>query len=102
AEHLDEGRFHVAAAVITGGVLEEHLRKLCAKHGIALQPKATINPMNVELAKKNVYGLNDQQQITAWAATRNEAAHLHPNNFTPQQVDLMIAGIRHFISCNPA
>ncbi len=106
---LSEG-YKEAAAVITGGVLEEHLRKLCDKHQIPTvrvdkkgeQRRLTIEPLNVELAKKGVYGKNDQKQITAWADLRNEAAHGHHTSYDAKKVENMLAGVRHFISINPA
>jgi hypothetical protein len=45
---------------------------------------------------------NDQKQVTAWAGLRNDAAHGNYGNYTDEQVKLMVAGIRDFISRNPA
>src|SRR5207249_2039353 len=70
------------AAVLAGGVLEQHLRKLCDKHSITLPPNAKIDqPINSELAKAGVYGKNEQKQITAWAGIRNDAAHARYQNY---------------------
>jgi len=94
------------AAVIAGGVLEQHLRKLCLNHGVPTSdPKGKnlmTNAMNAALAKQGAYGKIDQQQITAWAAIRNEAAHGNFAKYQQEAVELMIAGIRDFISRNPA
>jgi hypothetical protein len=58
--------------------------------------------MNTELAKAQAYSKNDQKQVTAWAGIRNEAAHGNYSNYTDGEVKLMLAGIRDFISRNPA
>jgi len=103
AEYLigDEG-LKDPAAVLAGGVLEQHLRKLCDKNGIAIPPKPKLDTMNADLAKQGVYGKNDQKQVTAWAAIRNDAAHAQYSNYTAEQVKLMIAWVRDFIGRNPA
>jgi hypothetical protein len=90
AEHLLNDGFKDAAAVIVGGVLEQHLRKLCSKNGVSTtftdakgdaRPKK-LDTMNSELAKQSVYGKNDHKQITAWAQTRNDAAHANYAMYT--------------------
>jgi hypothetical protein len=111
AEYLvkDEG-LKDPAAVLAGGVLEQHIRRLCDKHGIGITridnkgnavPKK-LNLLNQELAKAGAYGTNDQMQIVAWADIRNDAAHAHFDKYTVEQVNLMIQGIRHFLARNTA
>jgi hypothetical protein len=112
AEYLivDEG-LKDPAAVMAGGVLEQHLRKLCENHGIPTtfpadgqgreRPKMT-DAMNNELARQGAYGKNDQKQIAAWAGIRNSAAHGEYGNYNAEQAKLMISGIRDFISRYPA
>lgn len=103
AEYLieDEG-LKDPAAVLASGVLEQHLRKLCDKHSVTVPAKATIDPMNNELAKANIYGKNEQKQILAWAGIRNSAAHAKYHEYTADQVKLMIQGIRLFLTTYPA
>ncbi len=55
AEELFKKGYYQPAAVIAGCVLEDGLRKLCDRNSIALPAKATIDPMNVELAKAGIY-----------------------------------------------
>jgi len=110
AEHLLDQGYKDAAAVMTGSVLEEHLRKLCTKNGIAitfLTPQKDTKPkkldtMNADLAKNKVYSQSDQKLVTAWAAIRNSAAHGKYNDYSTGKVDLMIRGLRNFISGLPA
>jgi hypothetical protein len=110
AEHLLEQGYKDAAAVMAGSVLEEHLRKLCTKNGIDTtfktpqqdtKPKK-LDTMNADLTKNKVYNQSDQKLVTAWAAVRNSAAHGKYNEYTPEKVDLMIRGVRNFVSGFPA
>jgi hypothetical protein len=108
ADFLELAEYYVgeghkdAAAVIAGGVLEEHLRKLSVKHGTVLSGRPKLDLMNADLSKRGAYGTIDQKQITAWAGIRNHAAHGHYNEYGKEQVELMLSGIRQFISRNPA
>jgi hypothetical protein len=102
ADYLLEQGYKDPAAVVTGSVLEEHLRKLCEKHGIARtkpdgSPKKA-DTLNSELASANVYSKLDQKSVTAWLDLRNKAAHGHYSEYTKEQVALMIQGVRDFAS----
>jgi hypothetical protein len=95
------------AAVIAGGVLEEHVRKLCDDLKISTFDASTGRPkkldaMNADLAKTGLYGKNEQKQITAWCGIRNSAAHAKYDEFDEQHVRAMIDGLRAFISRFPA
>jgi hypothetical protein len=102
AEYFLEEGYKDPAAVMAGGVLEEHLRKLCGKHGVALPTRPKLDGMNSDLAKVGAYSKNEQKQVTAWAGIRNDGAHGNYGNYRPDEVRLMIAGIRDFICRNPA
>lgn len=101
---LKEG-YKDPAAVIIGGVLEEHLRKLCIKNSIQIEssgkPKKA-GLMNQELAKSGVYNVLEQKTVTAWLDLRNKAAHGRYDEYTIDHVQLMHGGIRDFISRLPA
>ncbi len=102
AEYFMQEGYKDPAAVIAGGVLEEHLRKLCGKHGVTISSKPKLETMNSDLAKTGAYNKNDQKQVTAWAGLRNDAAHGNYKNYGDGEVKLMVAGIREFISRNAA
>lgn len=79
AEELLAKHFKDAAAVITGSVLEEHLRKLAAKAGLNLKDP-TGKPLraarlNDDLKAAAAYSALEHKAITAWLAIRNDAAH---------------------------
>ena len=108
AEYLVNNKFKDAAAVMAGGVLESHLRKLATDNAIELHkkgregeqiPKKT-SELNHELKKKNIYGQFDCKQIDAWLDLRNNAAHGHYLKFDLAQVELFISWLREFIHRN--
>lgn len=105
---LDEG-YKDPSAVIAGGTLEAHLRQLCQKSGIAFEitcssgvrPKKA-DQLNSELSNASVYSKLDQKNVTAWLDLRNKAAHGKFDEYSKEQVALMIAGVRDFVTRNPA
>ena len=109
SKYLLEEHYYVAAAVIAGVTLEERLRTLCIKNEIdidLIKPKRNrpkpADTMNADLSKEGVYPKTQQKQITYWLGIRNDAAHGKKDNFTEDQVKLMIIGIRDFIIKYPA
>lgn len=106
ASYLLQEGYKDAAAVMTGSVLEEHLRQLCRKNGLSteiVKPSSDITPkkadlLNAELAKQGVYSLLDQKNVTAWLDLRNKAAHGSYNEYTKEQVSLTYQGVTEFIA----
>ncbi|HKC00834.1 MAG TPA: hypothetical protein VKD23_18775 [Terriglobales bacterium] len=105
AEHLLEQKYKDPAAVMVGSVLEEHLRQVCAaaslpvedlSHGKIVPRKA--DSLNADLAKVGKYSKLDQKQVTAWLDLRNKAAHGKYSEYANEQVVLMLAGVRDFVS----
>lgn len=104
ADHLLEEKYKDAAAVITGSVLEEHLRQLCQKNGIDVEfvNNGKVKPkkadlLNADLAKNAVYNKLDQKNVTAWLDLRNKAAHGKYNEYSIEQVALMLQGVSDFM-----
>jgi uncharacterized protein (DUF2164 family) len=100
ADYLLQQGYKDAAAVIVGSVLEEHLRKLAQKSGIAVvqssgAPKKA-DMINAELAAAVVYSKLDQKSLTAWLDLRNKAAHGKYTEYTTEQVALTLQGVRDF------
>lgn len=105
ARHLLDSGFKDPAAVLIGAVLETHLRKLCEKHGVPTADKGKsrkADSLNSDLASKAVYTRLDQKSVTAWQALRNNAAHGTFSAYSEAQVDLMLGGVRDFVSRTPA
>jgi hypothetical protein len=99
ADHLVEQGYKDPAAVLVGGVLEEHLRALCSARSIAAslsgRPKKA-DAMNAELAAAGAYNKLDQKSVTAWLDLRNKAAHAQYGEYTLEQVTTMLSGVREF------
>lgn len=98
AEHLLKQGYFGPAAVITGCVLEDGLRKLCLRNSITLPAKPKLDQMNIDLAKVPVYSKLVQKQITALADIRNNAAHGDWTKFTDKDVEQMILQVRSFMA----
>ena len=94
-----------AAAVLGGCTIEVHIRQLCAKYDVTTtfngKAKKT-DTLNAELVKAGAYGKQDQKNVTAWLALRNNASHGNYDEYTMGEVKIFIAGIRDFITRKPA
>lgn len=94
AQHLFDSGYHAPAAVVAGSVLEDGLRKLCARKGVALPVKPKLDLMNANLAKAGAYNVLTQKKITTLADLRNKAAHGKWDEFTVTDVEQMLAQVR--------
>jgi hypothetical protein len=106
ASELQLKGFHAPAAVLAGSVLEEHLRKLAAKHGISVRdarnrPKS-VEALGVELVKAQIISEPRRKIIGGWYGQRTEGAHGRVENVVPDEVPRMIEGIRDFVANYPA
>jgi len=95
AEELLKNGYILASAVIAGVVLETGIRELCTRENII---HGKLDKMNAELAKAGVYNKLQQKRITALADIRNSAAHGKPEEFTKEDVKMMIRDIEQFLA----
>jgi hypothetical protein len=105
AEHLLDEGYKEAAAVLVGGVLEEHLRKLASKNNVPFlvgSRAVKADRLNSDLAGANVYSGLYQKSITAWLDLRNKAAHGKHTEYTKEQVGPMLQGVQEFAARFPA
>ncbi len=98
AEHLLKMGYYQPAAVVAGAVLEDGLRKLCARNNVPVSPTAKVETMNAELTRANVYNGLVQKQVTMFADLRNKAAHGQWTEFTEAQVVTMLPQVRAFMT----
>jgi hypothetical protein len=100
-----DDRGEVAAAVITGAVLEHGLRMLCGK----LEPQEpvesggkalTLGGLIEALKKRTVFNELTAKQLRGWADIRNAAAHGKFDEFTRSQVEAMVSGVTDFLARN--
>lgn len=96
AETLFEQGYHIAAACLTGAVLEDSLRKLCVKNEIIIPGKSAIGKHNDFLKKAGVYDNYYHKQIEAYAVVRNNADHAHYDDVKKEQVSEMINWVKRF------
>lgn len=105
AQHLCDSNYKDPSAVLAGSTLESHLRKMALKYNIPTSLNGIpikADKLNSDLAKALIYSVLDQKNITAWLDLRNKAAHGKYDEYTTDQVKLLISGIREFIARNPA
>ena len=105
AKYLLEEGYKDPAAVLVGGVLEEHLRKLCLKNGIQIEIQKggrtefkQTSLMNDDLKGANVYANLEHKNIIAWLDLRNKAAHGKYSEYNNIQVENILSGVRDFIT----
>jgi len=97
--------FKDPSAVLIGSTLEAQLRELCKSNSIAIEitnnkgklVAKRAEAMNSDLAKAGAYSVAYQKQITAWLDLRNSAAHGHYNNYSVEEIRLMLEGVRQFM-----
>jgi hypothetical protein len=105
AEHLIEEGYKDPAAVLIGSTLEVTLRELCVSNNIEIETKNSkgnlvpkkADLMNSDLAKASIYSSAYQKQIVAWLGIRNSAAHGKYAEYTIEEVNLLLQGIRQFV-----
>jgi hypothetical protein len=102
AEHLLEEGYKDPAAVIIGGVLEEHLRQICVVNGIEIldvkgKPKKA-DLLNSGLTSAVIYNRLDHKNVTSWLDLRNKAAHGKYSEYNKEQVVSMLKAVTEFVS----
>ena len=95
AEVLHLSGYKDPGCILARVSLEFALRDLSEREGIA---HGKLDKMNADLAKAGVYNKGMQKQITAWADRGNDAAHGKWDQYTADDVEDMIAGVRRFIA----
>ena len=106
AEQLLEEDLKDPAAAIAGGVLERQVRSLATSKGVPIlqadgRPKK-LDTLNAELVKSGAYDKLDQKNVTAWYDIRTRAAHGQYEQYQSSQVQIMVSGIRDFVTRHPA
>jgi hypothetical protein len=107
AEDLQRAGHKDAAAVIAGSTLEEHLRKLATKNGVAVErpdgAPIKADTLNGELRTAGVYNQLELKSVTAWLGVRNSAAHGQYDEYDHPQVASLLQGVvRDFMVRHPA
>ena len=98
SEALLAAGYHIPAASLAGAVLEDTLRQLCRRRGIALPTKTKIDALNADLARDGAYDKLVQKRIVAMADIRNNADHGHFDKFNDDDVADMVKWLGRFTS----
>ncbi len=99
SELLDAG-YHVAALVLTGGVLENHLQKMIQAGGLVLPKKESISKYN-DLIRGNAYNQSVWRRIQSISDLRNEAAHGKGSNIKADDSKDAHTFVQRFIADHP-
>lgn len=97
---LDNSVFHPAgAAVIVGAALEEYLRTWVEAAGLSIgNAKPSIDAYAKSLRAADLISKQDVKDITAWAGTRNDAAHGHWDQVSDRnRIRLMLESVNLFM-----
>jgi septation ring formation regulator EzrA len=95
---------HVPAAVLTGAILEDALRRLCQRQippitvTTSKSTPKTLNPLIDDLKKAGLFNELKAKQFRAWADIRNAAAHGQFDEFNRTDVEQMLAGVQNFLA----
>lgn len=98
AEHLLETGYKDPAASLVGAVLENGLRSLAARNGIAVSERDNLSALNNKLGEKGIYDRLRQKQVAVWTEVRDNADHGHFERVTEGDVADLIKGVRGFLA----
>lgn len=109
AQYLIDMDYKDPAAVMIGGVLEQHLHYLSIDNDIKITRKnkegkeipLKADHLNNELAKKQIYNKLVQKNVTAQLDLRNKSAHANYSEYDTEQVKMMYNFVLDFISKYP-
>ena len=101
ASELLDASYHVAALVLTGGVLENHLQKMIHAHGLTLPSKGSISKYN-DLLRDNAYDQPKWRRIQSISDLRNDAAHGKSSKITPEDAKDAHSFVQRFVADYPA
>jgi hypothetical protein len=94
------------AGILAGATLEEYVRSLADANRIATTNSGgepvKAEPLNAELRDNGVYDFSEELQVRDWIELRNKAARARRDEFTADEIRLMIQGLRDFMIRHPA
>lgn len=97
ADHLLECGYKDPAASLCGAVLEDGLRRIASNAGITLKPIEGLNSLNSKCAKAGVYSELLHRRVQVWTNIRNSADHGKFNEYSRQDVQDMLKGVRQLL-----
>jgi hypothetical protein len=101
AEELLTANYHIAAIVLAGGVLENHLRQLAVARNLLPAGNGSLSRYN-EALRERVYDQPTWRRIQQIGDLRNQAAHGHGAQVDPGGVREALPFVRRIITEYPA
>ncbi|MCH8042570.1 MAG: hypothetical protein IID44_02520 [Planctomycetes bacterium] len=102
AKDLLDSKYHVAAMVLIGGVLEDHLQKLCTKNGLTWNGHGSISKYNDACHQGTVYDKPTWRRIQSIGDLRNDVAHGQGAGVKVPDVEDAYKFVGRFIADHPA
>ena len=103
-EGVQDQYSHLLAAMLCGVVLENRLRSYCENLDPPIETvkpngeSLTLGALIGELDRIKAFDKQTRKMLKAWADIRNAAAHGRGNDFTREQVELMLLGVNGFLA----
>ena len=98
AQYLLDNGYKDPAASLTGAVLEDSLRRICASNILTVKSDDNISSLNQKLADKGTYNRLHQREVEVWNKLRDYADHGHFDEYKVDDVKDMLAGVQKFLS----
>ena len=98
ADHLFENGYSAPAVSLAGAVLENGLRSLATRKGVAVRARDNLASLNNKIGDKGVYNRLRQKQVAVWIDVRNAADHGNFDDFSDSDVADLIKGVRNVLS----
>lgn len=97
AEHLLECSYKDPAGSLCGAVLENGLRRIASNASIELKPVEGLSSLNRKCCKAEIYTKIVHDRLQVWIDVRNSADHGQFNEYSEQDVQDMLKGVRKFL-----
>lgn len=98
ASHLLEAGYKDAAAVVTGAVIEDGLRRIASQRNIPVKKSDDLSALNHKLADAQIYNRLTQKKLQVWNDIRNNAAHGNFGEYKAEDVKDMIPKAESFLA----
>ncbi|MGK2739757.1 hypothetical protein ACSHT0_02595 [Tepidicaulis sp. LMO-SS28] len=93
ARELLKNKFHRAAGIVSGVILEKHLKQVCSDHGIIIKKKnPSISDLNELLKSNEVIAIPQWRHVSFLSDIRNICGHDKDSEPTMEQVKDLIDG----------
>ena len=93
ADHLLRNGYWAPATSLACAVLENGLRSLAARNGIAVKDRENLSSLNNKIGDRGLYSRLRQRQVASWNEVRNAAVHGRFDDLNEKDVADLISGV---------